>query len=181
MVKFRGSKSECVKGNQIATVYRIEQNCRGVIRISGELGISGPRAPRYSDNEIDKPRSGLIVKGETCIDEFCPPERFEVLCSLIASCLQGSAHGAHLVKHLTARVLRTHGLLVGSLHFRAGGRFPRELRRIPHLHRLQDTSDMLYANVGNPGGTMQMDFPCDWGLSMWAFRGPSKYGLEGCQ
>src|SRR5271156_1672737 len=85
MVKFRGSKSECMKGNRIATAYRIEQNCRGVIHISVELGmIPGQRASRYSDNETDKSRSGLIVKDETCIDEFCPPERFEVLCSLIA-------------------------------------------------------------------------------------------------
>ena len=45
---------------------------------------SGPRPPRYSDNEIDNPRSGLIVKGEIWIDELCLPERFEVLCSLIA-------------------------------------------------------------------------------------------------
>ena len=39
MVKFRGSKPECVRGKQIATVHRIEQNSRGVIHIFGELGM----------------------------------------------------------------------------------------------------------------------------------------------
>ena len=67
---------------------------------------------------------------------------------------------------LTARVLRT------------GGPFPQGLRWIPHLPCLQDTSDMQYANVGTLG-TLQIDFPCDWGLPTWAFGGLPKYGLEG--
>jgi hypothetical protein len=100
MVKFSGSKSECVKGNKIATVYQVERNCRGVIHTPGELGmIPGHAHLAVLTMKLNKPRSGLIVKGEACIDEFCPLERFEVLCSLTASCLQGSAHSAHLVKH----------------------------------------------------------------------------------
>lgn len=81
MVKFRGSKPECVKGN------RLRQSI-GSSKTADESSIyledSVHAHLAILTMKLTKPRPGLIVKGDICIDEFCPPERFEVLCSLIA-------------------------------------------------------------------------------------------------